>query len=268
LPKIQRIDGAAFLYSRAVGPASPLNVNMIYFRLGLCAATLGFSSCSLSTAPEPPEFKLSAESLSKQYADSLTTDAGRLYAGKILTKRDDEGRKFYIASDGALLMTTSKPPILALAPSILITPEFAEAKGKATVKKKGRLYIGEDDSTKIRIQGTDIKPEGPHVIRGIKADQLDPPAGPESAEAVDISLALTPSFAAAPPPAPLPEAVSEPVPVKPKSAVKAKAKARPAAAKPSSPRAAAQAKEAPAVAPAPTVDRSRLLNLMRAPTDR
>ena len=143
---------------------------MIYFRLGLCAAVLSFSSCSLSTAPEPPEFKLSAEALSKQYRASRKTGSVRLYANEIQTSRDQWGRETHLASGGSLLVKESVPPIMAQAPRISITPEFAEAHGMATVMKADRLYIGQDESSTIRIDGTAIKPEGPHVVRAVASE--------------------------------------------------------------------------------------------------
>jgi hypothetical protein len=59
-----------------------------------------------------------------------------LFAGEIVTTRDDFGRETHLASGGAMLLKDSNPPIQALAPSILITPSFAEARGAATVKKE------------------------------------------------------------------------------------------------------------------------------------
>ncbi len=142
---------------------------MTYFRLGLCAAALSFSSCNVSTAPEPAEFQLSADALSKQYRATRKTGSVRLYAQKIETTRDAWGRETHRASGGALLVKETHPPIYAQAPEIAVTPDFSEVSGRSTVKKDDRLYLGEDESTKIRIDGTAIKPEGPHAVRGIAA---------------------------------------------------------------------------------------------------
>ncbi len=143
---------------------------MTFFRLGILAAVTSLSSCTLSTAPEPPEFKLSAEALSKQYRATRKTGAVSLYAQEIQTTRDEWGRETHVASGGALLVKDAMTPIQALAPSISITPEFSEVRGKSTVKKDDRLYLGQDESTIIRIDGMAIKPEGPHVIRGIASE--------------------------------------------------------------------------------------------------
>ena len=156
-------------------------------------------------------------------------------------------------------MIDALPPIYALAPDISITPEFTEVLGKSTVKKNDRLYIGQDDSTKIRIEGSTIKPEGSHVIRGVAAEEETAPRAKTAApESVSTQTALTPTFHRKKTPAPIqveqPVEPREPVETKPISKPKIK---RPAPAKPPS-----KPKEAPAA------DRTRLLNLMREPTDR
>lgn len=261
---------------------------MTFCRLSLCAAALSFGSCSHPLAPEPAEFKLTAESLSKQYPTWRETEAGRLYGGKILISRDDEGGKTYEASGGALLVTKTEPPIRALAPSISVTADCAEAYGKSTIKKGDRLYLGEDESAKISIQGTEIRPEGAHVVRGIAEAESEPPAGTGSPETVDLTLALTPTFGAAPAPTPPllpppPTPPSEPVKVKPARAAPPKvvssppAKPRTVAAKPIDEAAKTgglPVKPIPPIPPmpkvreTPAIDRSKLLNLMREPTDR
>ncbi|MDI1311545.1 hypothetical protein [Prosthecobacter sp.] len=142
---------------------------MTFFRLGLLAAAISLSSCSVSTAPEPAEFQLSAEALSKQYRATRKTGSVRLYAQKIETTRDQWGRETHHATGGALLVKDINPPIYAQASEISITPEFSEVSGRSTVKKNDRLYLGEDESTKIRIDGSAIQPEGPHAVRGIAA---------------------------------------------------------------------------------------------------
>ncbi len=245
---------------------------MIFLRFGVLAAAITLCSCSLSTAPEPPEFKLSAAALGKQYRATRKTGSVSLYAGKIKTSRDEWGRETHLASGGALLVKETSPPILALAPSISITPEFSEVRGQSTVKKNDLLYLGQDESTAIRIDGTAITPEGSYLIRAIAAAEVDPPTGIERADAVATSLAYVPTFGAKEAPAATPP--SEPVEVKPKTVSKPKRKARPSPArKPASEVVKASAPPpAPAPAPkpkaAPTVDRSKLLNLMREPTVR
>lgn len=226
---------------------------MTLFRIGLLAAVTSLSSCSsihiVTTAPEPEEFKLSAEALTQKYHAMRKTEDGRLYAQEILTTRDEAGQKTFLASGGALLVKEAEPPILALAPSISITPEYAEARGKATVKRSDRLWIGKDDSTKIRIEGTEISLEGPVIIRAVAAAD-DPPEKPETEKAEEAAPAKEKNKEDAPKAAPSPPA---PEPAKEKPA---------AAAKPSSPPPAPKPKAAPAV------DRARVLNLMREPTER
>lgn len=140
---------------------------MTLLRLGFIAAAISLSSCSLSTAPEPPEFKLSAEARGKQYRAMRKTGAVSLYAGKIETSKDEWGRETHRASGGALLVKETTPPIMALAPSISITPEHSEVIGMSTVRKDDRLYIGQDESARIRIDGGAIVPEGAVAVRGI-----------------------------------------------------------------------------------------------------
>jgi hypothetical protein len=155
---------------------------MIFLRSGVFAAAITLCSCTLSTAPEPAEFKLSAEALGKQYHATRKTGAVRLYAQEIKTTRDELGRETHQASGGALLVKDSMTPIYAMAPSISVTPEFSEAHGKATVKKNDRLYIGENDDAKIRIDGAAIIPEGAVKVSNI-ADEAAAAEAKTKAEA-------------------------------------------------------------------------------------
>ncbi len=217
---------------------------MNFFRLSIPAAVLSLGGCSFSTAPEPPEFKLSAEALNQQYAARRETEAGRLYAGEIATARDDEGRRTYRATGGALYVIDSVPPIQVMAPEITITPDFSETLGKATVKKDDRLYIAHG-TTKFRVEGTTLKPDGAHLIRRIAVEKV-PLKNSAAAEAGAAATSTTGAEPAAPPP---------PKPVNRKAVSEPKARK-------SSPPRADKPKEAPAV------DRPRLLNLMREPTER
>lgn len=100
-----------------------------------------------------------------------------------------------------------------------------------------------------------------------ESDASDETGSPET---VDISLALTPTFGAAPAPAPEPPPPSEPVKVNPAKLAKPKA-ARSQPAKPSAEVVKASSLPIP---PMPktkepsAIDRSKMLNLMRDPTDR
>lgn len=257
---------------------------MTPLRLALCGAALSLCSCSLSTAPEPSDFKLSADALSKQYRATRKTGSVRLYANEIQTTRDEWGRETHLASGGSVLVKDTTSPIWVQAPRITITPDFAEAHGKGTVKKADRLYIGQDDSTTIRIDGAAIKPEGPYVIRAIAADK---PAEVKAEEPAKLVAEATPSVQEEPQTAEPPP--REVVKVKPPTAPKPKAKPRASVAKSTPPAKPNAPADKPAAAPAkpsqvaakpsspppaakpaaaPAVDRSRLLNLMREPTER
>ena len=229
-----------------------LNSIMTFFRLGILAAATSLSSCLVTTAPEPPDFKLSDQALSQKYHATRKKGDVRLYAQKIDTTRDEWGSESYLASGGSLLMKESNPPVQAQAASILITREFAEARGKSTVKRNDRLYLGQDDSTKIRIEGTEIILEGPVTIREV-ATEADPPKTPD----LEKTAAADPPPAVGAPPS-QPELPKE----KPKAKDTPPINATLPAARPSSPPSAPKPKVVPAV------DRSRLLNLMREPTDR
>ena len=258
---------------------------MTFFRLGILAAATTLSSCNIvTTAPEPPDFKLSNEALRQKYHAMRKTGAVSLYAQKIETTRDEWGRESHLATGGSLLVKATHPPIMAQASVISITPDYSEARGKATVKKADRLFIGEDEATTIRIDGTEITLDGPVIIREV-ATEDDPPQKPEAKKTeADAPKKETP---AATPPPPQPEPAKEKPKTateeKPKTAIKPKAESAPPAkttppakptpppvAKASSPPQTAKSTPAPVAKPKPesAVDRKRLLNLMREPTER
>lgn len=225
---------------------------MPLLRHSLLIASVALCSCIHSPVPEPPEFRLTPDALQQKYPAARTTGAVRLFAGEIVTTRDDFGRETHLASGGAMLLKDSNPPIQALAPSILITPSFAEARGAATVKKNDRLYIGKDESTKIIIDGTAIKPEGPHDIRKIAPETVSP----ENSETEAITATTPPEPAVEPRPTPR----VQPPKVKRQPASKPKPKTGPPVSKPGAPS---------TVKPRalPSEDRTRLLNLMREPKE-
>jgi len=253
---------------------------MTFFRLGILAAATLLSSCSLitTTAPAPADFKLSDEALRQKYPVMRKTGAVSLYGQKIETTRDEWGRESHLATGGSLLVKATHPPILAQAPVISITPEYSEARGKATVQKADRLYIAEDEATTIRINGTEIMLDGPVIIREVASEE-EPPKKPEAKKTEEDSAKKETPEATKPAPKPEP-AKEKPKTVtedKPKTATKLKDESAPPAkttppqeAKASSP--APKAKSTPAPKPKPkqepAVDRKRLLNLMREPTDR
>jgi len=230
---------------------------MTFFRLSLLAVATTLSSCTVvTTAPAPSDFKLSAEALSLKYRTKVKTGDVHLYAKKIESSRDESKHETHLGTGGALLVQDSEPPIQAQAASILVTPEYSEARGKAIVKRNDRLFIGEEDSANIRIEGTEITLEGPVIIREVAKED----APPETSE-TKKSDAATPSpkkkEPKAAPPSPQPELAKE----KPKAETIPPAKTTQPD-KTSSPAPVAKPKKA-----AP-VDRKRLLNLLREPTDR
>lgn len=241
---------------------------MTFFRLGIFAAAICLSSCTVSTAPEPAEFKLSAEALSKQYRATRKTGSVRLYAQEIQTTRDEWGRETHVASGGALLVKEAMTPIYAQAPSISITPEFSEVRGQGTVKKGDRLYIGQDESAKIRIDGAAIVTEGAVMVRGIaneaEAAEAKADAQEEKAQA-DAEVKADDHAQAERAKAEAKAKSAEEAAAKAKKVVSAPAKKSSSSSKPKpKPKQAAPAKPKAA----PVVDRSRLLNLMREPMER
>ena len=224
---------------------------MTFFRLSLLAAATTLSSCNIvTTAPAPSDFKLSEGALSLKYRTKVKMGDLRLYAKKIESSRDESGHETHLGTGGALLVQDSEPPIQAQASSILITSEYSEARGKAVVKRNDRLFIGEEDSANIRIEGTEITLEGPVIIREV-AKEDEQPETAETKKSDEVAPSPKKKEPKATPPSPRPEPAKE----------KPKAVSTPPA-KTSSPAPAAQPKnEAP-------VDRKRLLNLLREPTDR
>ena len=176
---------------------------MIFFRLGLLAAATSLCSCTLPTASEPPEFKLSDKALRQQYHATLKSGDFRLYANEIQTTRDESGGESHLASGGALLVKDSTPAILAQAPSISITPEFSEVLGKSVVKKNDRLYIGQNELTKFRIVGTAISLRGDYLVRGIAPEPLEqieePPPPPPVQEPAKVKRKTASKPKASPP---------------------------------------------------------------------
>ena len=235
---------------------------MNFFRLGILAAAASLSGCLVTTAPTPPDFKLSAEKLSHKYRAQLKAGDIRLYAQKIDSTRDESGHESHLATGGALLVKDSEPPILAEAPSISITSEYSEARGKSTVKRNDRLYIGQDDATTIRIDGTEITLNGPVIIREVAAED-----GSAKTSETEKSQAEAPTKEATKATQP----VDQPEPAKAKLKAAAKPKAESTLpAKTTPPPAAKISSSPPAAKPkeTPPVDRQRLLKLMREPTDR
>lgn len=263
---------------------------MIFPRLGLLASALALSSCLAPTAPEPADFQLSEQALARKYPAMRQAGTVRLYARSIATTRDQWGRETHQATGGALLVKASTPPILAEAASISVTPGFSEVSGRSTVKKNDRLYLGQEESSTIRIDGGEIIPSGPVRVRRVAAASTAPAA----ATAPAVSAAAPAVEDAAPQAAPAPPT---PPQEKPKTVAKARPKPRPqpraaapaasstantseparpapattqATPPPARPAAPAPAAAAPAPKPkpAPAPDPARVLNLMRDPSER
>lgn len=226
---------------------------MLSLRLSTIVSVLSLCSCSLQTAPVPEEFKLSLEALGQQYPAARSTGIARLFAHEILTTRDEFGRETHLASGGALLVKKYADPIQAKAVCILITPDYSEVRGKSIVKKGDRLYLGQDDSAKIVIDGVQIKPEGACLVRAVAPEEAKPsPASPaESVPAGSDEKQIEPT-----PP------VKESVVAKSKVVPKPKTKPSSVASKTKSSTSDPKAK------PLPASDRAALLKLMREPTER
>lgn len=236
------------------------NPIMTLVRLVSLTATLSLSSCLVtSTAPQPADFSLSEAALSQKYPAMRRTGTVRLYAQKIATTRDAWGRETHQATGGSLMVKGTTPPIFAEAPSISVTPSYSEAYGRSTVQKNDRLFIGQAESTSIRIDGAEIIPQGPVLIRAVASDAAATPAPATTPAAAPAPAADAPKTT--PPP-------TQPEP--PKAAAKPRPKSKPTqkAATPAKPSAPAAKPTAPKSEETPALNTSPLLNLLREPTER
>ena len=201
-------------------------------------------------------------------------------------KANDEQE--YLATGGALLVKRLESPIYAQASEILVTPEAAEVLGKSVVKKDGRLIIGESDETKIVIDGTQVKVEGPHSIREISSGVTKSVVSAPKPEVAPVKVKAEPApkvvaapkaakpevkkvVKATPPPvvpaaAPIKKAAEAPV-KKPAEAPVVKAPVAKPTPKPVA-KPAVKPEPKPVAKPEPKpVDREKLRGLMREPSD-
>jgi hypothetical protein len=219
-------------------------------------AALCLASCtSLPTAPEPAEFNLSSDELRQQSKATRSLGIVELYADSINSSQDEKGETFHLATGNVLLVKRSSPPIQAKASEILLNSSHAEVNGLSVVKKQNQLFFGESDTSKILIDGVQIRPKGRHSIKSLS--KTPPKQKPETAEEVKPEPAAVTQEVK--PIAPVPEVKPTPAP-KPQPKRKAKAtapKTKPVSnptPKPTTPK-----------PPSPTVDRAKLLQLMREP---
>jgi hypothetical protein len=227
-----------------------------------------------SSGPDAEVFQLSETQMRARFPKVQNIGVVELSGAKIKSRPASSGTADleYLASGGAMLVKKLESPILAQAPEILVTPEAAILQGsQAMVKHNGRLITSEGDSTKITIDGTQVKVNGPHIIRdlasgkttlmgGATASVVEPPQ--ESAVATAAVAKTAPQPVEKPVVRPAP-----PVAVKP-SAPAVAAVSKPVTAKPKPrPAPAPKVVAKPTAKPAPQVDRKELLNLMRAPTE-
>ena len=262
------------------------------------SSLLSLAACSSPTltmpepGQEPEAFSMSERARRSHFPKVQNIGVVELSGSRIqarpFKKANDEQE--YLATGGALLVKRLESPIYAQAPEILVTPDAAEVLGKSVVKKDGRLIIGESDETKIVIDGTQVKVEGPHSIReissGVTKSVVSAPK-PEEAP-VKVKAEPAPKVVAAPKPSAKPE-VKKVVKATPPPAVPAAAPIKKAAEAPvKKPAAEAPVVKAPvakpevkpvaksAVKPEPKpvakpepkpVDREKLRGLMREPSD-
>ncbi|MES2594193.1 MAG: hypothetical protein V4662_02600 [Verrucomicrobiota bacterium] len=218
------------------------------------------ASCeSLPTVPEPVEFSYDAAKLKSEYKTSRQFGIATLHARSISAGRDEQGSPTYLATGDALLVKNSVPAIIAKAPEILLNANEAELRGQSVVKKEGLLYQSNIETSKIIIDGVQLRFEGPHTVRRAGPPARSPDVSPFAT--VPIPPVAAPAAGGQPDAftvAPLPQASPEPRPAQPKR-VKPKSKPAQAKAKPADPKPAATPK------PATPVDRARVLQLMREP---
>jgi len=243
----------------------------------LCLILLSLSSCAMRTMNDPDEFTMSAAQIRRVFPASRSQGTATLHGRTIHSSQDKKGRPYHLAVGGALLVKNSTPRIIAKAPSILLTADHAQVRGRSVVKKQDRFYLGDSDRSTLIIDGVNIRTEGPSSERlANSAPSARPPAPkPEPAPVTPAQdKPAKPKPAKTPPtPAPKPQATQkQPMPAtkpqaNPPGPKPAPAKVTPApttAPKPNSVPPKPKPASKPAPAPAP-VDRAKLLKMMREP---
>lgn len=233
----------------------------------LCLASCAALIKTLPTAPEPAEFKLSPEELLEKAKATRSLGIVDLYADSIRSSQDEKGNDVHLATGNVLLVKKSSTPIQAKAEEILLNADHAEVRGLAIVKIGEELHYGDAAESKIIIDGVQLRFEGPHSLNRLSNEP--PKLEPVPAEAIKPEPAAEVPAAPAPEikPEPKPEPKPTPKPVAKPQAPKTTAKSKPKAAPKSTPAKPVATKPTPpAPKPAaPTIDRSKLLQLMREP---
>ncbi|MES2736957.1 MAG: hypothetical protein V4672_11600 [Verrucomicrobiota bacterium] len=226
-----------------------------------------------SSVPDAEVFQLSEAQMRARFPKVQNIGVVELSGAKIKSRPASSGAADleYLASGGAMLVKKVESPIFAQAPEILVTPEAAILRGsQAMVKHNGRLITSEGDSTKITIDGTQVKVDGPHIIRDLASGKTTLMGGATAPVAAPPQQTPAVATVTKPAPKPVEKPVVRPAPpaaVKP-SVPAVAAVSKPVAAKPKPrPAPAPKVVAKPAAKPAPQVDRKELLNLMRAPSE-
>lgn len=237
----------------------------------LCLFLLSLSSCAMRTMTDPDEFNMSAAQIRRVFPASRSLGTATLHGRTIHSSQDKRGRPYHLAAGGALLVKNSTPRIIAKAPTILLTADHAQVRGRSVVKKQDRFYLGDSDHSTITIDGVALSTEGPSSER-LAASAAPRPSAPQPKptpapvqnkptrpKPVAAKPAPSPKPSAAqqqPAPAPKPQVaapITKPAPAKTKSAPMTSSKIQSTPPKPAS-----------KPAPAP-VDRAKLLKMMREP---
>lgn len=249
----------------------------LHFLAALCLASCATSTKTLPTAPEPAEFKLSPDALRQQAKATRSLGIVDLYADNIRSSQDEKGNDVHLATGNVLLVKKSSTPISAKAGEILLNSEHAEVRGLSVVKKGEELHYGDAAESKIIIDGVQLRFEGPHSLKRLSNEPPKPepvPAEELKPEPVAEAPAVPTTPAPEIKPEPKPEPKLTPKPVAKSQAPKRTAKSKPKAApKPTPAKPVATKPTPPATKPtppapkpaAPTIDRSKLLQLMREP---
>ena len=195
------------------------------------ALSFSIASCKNQPPPaasQPAEFSQNTLQLSKRYPAVVQRGIATLRGGQLQPAQDRDGRDSQLALNGAIFFKNSYPPIHAKADEILLNDHHAEARGRFVVKKEGLLYLGQSTTSRAVIDGVQLLFEGPYLIRTAGAIQEFPTTGG------GVKRPPAPQQKTAPP----------------KVFRAPSAKPRSASSKPPAP---------------PQIDRSKLLELMRAP---
>lgn len=252
-------------------------------RLGMAAVlAAGFVSCSApggssSKTLDPDIFSLSEQSLRSRFPQSQRIGVVELSARRIQTRsfNNSADEKEYVGTGGAYLVKYLDTPVYAYGEEIVVTPDAATIRGPGAMAKQadGRILVGDTVDSTIIIDGTQVRAQGPHRIETVASlkvahsapspvetafVQPDADAGANKKEDKTLVAPVETKRVSAPKPSPE---------LAPKPRVTAnRSKTSPVAAAPK-PKPVAPATKPKPPASAPQVDRKKLLNLMREPTE-